>query len=90
MASRLKPLLNDEVLLFPVAKPTAALLNWWLGREGITLLREQDFRALLAWEQPSSGNPGERMNRHRVWVDCSAVSAGDQTEGPELVVQVFC
>ena len=34
-------------MLFPVAKPTAALLNWWLGREGITLLRERDFRALL-------------------------------------------
>ena len=39
MASRLKPLLNVyEMLLFPVAKPTAALLNWWLGHEGITLL----------------------------------------------------
>jgi metal transporter CNNM len=34
-------------MLFPVAKPTATLLNWWLGPEGITLLRERDFRALL-------------------------------------------
>ena len=42
MASRIKPLLSVyEVLLFPVAKPTAVLLNWWLGHEGITLLREQ-------------------------------------------------
>jgi len=48
MASRLRPLLGIyKVMLFPVAKPTAALLNWWLGREGITLLRERDFRALL-------------------------------------------
>jgi metal transporter CNNM len=35
-------------MFFPVAKPTAALLNWWLGPEGITLLRERDFRTLLA------------------------------------------
>jgi metal transporter CNNM len=48
MAARLRPLLGVyKVMLFPVAKPTAALLNWWLGSEGITLLRERDFRALL-------------------------------------------
>jgi metal transporter CNNM len=56
MASRLKPLLNVyEVLLFPVAKPTAAFLNWWLGREGIALLREQDFRALLTRHGETEG-----------------------------------
>ena len=48
MAARLRPLLGIyEIMLFPVAKPTATLLNWWLGPEGITLLRERDFRALL-------------------------------------------
>jgi metal transporter CNNM len=48
MASRLRPLLSIyKIALLPVAKPTAALLNWWLGPEGITLLRERDFRALL-------------------------------------------
>jgi metal transporter CNNM len=48
MAARLGPLLSVyKVVLFPVAKPTAALLNWWLGPEGITFLRERDFRALL-------------------------------------------
>jgi metal transporter CNNM len=48
MAARLGPLLSVyKVVLFPVAKPTAALLNWWLGPEGITFLRERDFRTLL-------------------------------------------
>ncbi len=48
MAARLEPLLAIyKVVLFPVAKPTATLLNWWLGPEGITLLRERDFRGLL-------------------------------------------
>jgi hypothetical protein len=36
-----------RVGLFPLAKPTAIILNWWLGPEGITLLRERDFRAFI-------------------------------------------
>jgi CBS domain containing-hemolysin-like protein len=48
MAAQLTPLLNMyRVGLFPIAKPTAIVLNWWLGPEGITLLRERDFRALI-------------------------------------------
>ena len=48
MAARFTPLLNlYRVGLFPIAKPTAIILNWWLGPEGITLLRERDFRALI-------------------------------------------
>jgi metal transporter CNNM len=47
-ASRLTPLLKVyQVGLFPLAKPTAILLNWWLGPEGITLLHERDFRAFI-------------------------------------------
>ena len=48
MAARLTPLLNVyRVGFFPIAKPTAIILNWWLGPEGITFLRERDFRALI-------------------------------------------
>ena len=48
MVARLTPLLNVyRVGLYPIAKPTAIVLNWWLGPEGITFLRERDFRALI-------------------------------------------
>src|SRR3984893_7920158 len=48
MASLLAPLLKlYQVGLFPLAKPTAIILNWWLGPEGIALLRERDFRAFI-------------------------------------------
>jgi metal transporter CNNM len=48
MASLLAPLLKVyQVGLFPLAKPTAIILNWWLGPEGIALLRERDFRAFI-------------------------------------------
>ena len=48
-ASRLAPLLKFYgFLLFPLAKPTAATLDWWLGPEAVTYFRERDFRALIA------------------------------------------
>jgi metal transporter CNNM len=53
MAARLAPLLKVYgLLLFPVAKPSAVFLNWWLGPEGIVLVRERDFRTLITkhWE----------------------------------------
>jgi len=49
MSSRLAPLLRFySVALSPVTLPTAGLLNWLLGPEGLTLLRERDVRALIA------------------------------------------
>lgn len=48
MASKLEPFLRVyQVLVYPVAKPTAVLLDAWLGHEAIPLFRESDFRALL-------------------------------------------
>ncbi len=48
IVARLIPLPNVyQVGPFPIAKPTAIILNWWLGPEGITFLRERDFRTLI-------------------------------------------
>ena len=56
MTARLAPVLKVyRVLLFPVAKPTAIILNWWLGREGITFLRERDFRAFITKHVGAAG-----------------------------------
>src|SRR6202521_512465 len=56
MAARLTPLLKVyQVVLFPVAKPTAIILNWWLGPEGITFLRERDFRAFITKHVGAAG-----------------------------------
>src|SRR6202035_379762 len=69
VAGRLRPLLRIYmILLFPVAKPTAALLNWWLGPEGITLLRERDFRTLLTRHGETEGAElGQLEARGRHW-----------------------
>ena len=56
MAARLSPLLKlYRVGLFPVAKPTAILLNWWLGLEGIRFLHERDFRAFITKHVGAAG-----------------------------------
>src|SRR5262249_25434633 len=36
-----------RVLLYALAKPSAMLLDWWLGPEGVALLRERDVRTLI-------------------------------------------
>jgi metal transporter CNNM len=48
MTARFLPFLNFyRVVLYPVAKPTAMLLDWWLGAEGMAYLREQDIRHMI-------------------------------------------
>jgi cyclin M-like protein len=52
----LAPLLRFyRVVLYPVAKPTALLLDWWLGHEGVRLLGEDDFKALIAHHMKAQG-----------------------------------
>jgi len=56
MAALLAPLLRVyQVGLFPIAKPTAIVLNRWLGPEGIAFLRERDFRALITRHAGAAG-----------------------------------
>jgi hypothetical protein len=44
-----------QVILSPVAKPTARILDWWLGPEAIILFRERDFRALITKHVEAAG-----------------------------------
>ncbi len=48
MGNRLYPVLRVyQYLLYPVAKPTALLLDLWLGNEGIRYFRERDLRTVI-------------------------------------------
>ena len=56
MGARLAPVLKlYQFGLYPVAKPTAIFLNWWLGLEGIRFLHERDFRALITRHVGAAG-----------------------------------
>lgn len=48
MAAAFNPLIRAYMFtLYPIAKPTAALLDAWLGKEGIPLYREREMRELI-------------------------------------------
>jgi hypothetical protein len=48
MGSLLAPLLRFyQFLLYPVAKPSAIVLDWWLGKEGILYFKESDLRTVI-------------------------------------------
>lgn len=48
MGALLAPVLKIyQVILFPVAKPSALILDWWLGKEGIQYFQEHNLRELI-------------------------------------------
>jgi len=48
LGALLAPLLKvHQVLLYPVAKPSALMLDWWLGRESIQYYREHQLRQVI-------------------------------------------
>jgi metal transporter CNNM len=49
-----------QIVLYVVAKPTALVLELWLGPEGVMLFRERDFRALIARH---AGDPNTDLGR---------------------------
>lgn len=48
LGAKLTPVVRFyQMLLYPVAKPTALILDWWLGREKLELFKEQSMRIML-------------------------------------------
>ena len=48
MGSLLAPVIRFyQIILYPVAKPTALILDGWLGREGITYLAESELSSII-------------------------------------------
>jgi metal transporter CNNM len=82
MAARFLPFLNFfRVLLFPVARPTALVLDWWLGVEGITLLRERDIHALMTRSAVGDGDISRlEAIGARNFLDLDDVPVGEEGE----------
>lgn len=61
-AARMTPVVTVyQTVLFPIAKPTSMLLNWWLGEECIKPLREEDFRVLISRHFEFAGGDMSRL-----------------------------
>jgi metal transporter CNNM len=70
-----------RIVLFFLAKPTALLLDWWLGVEGIAYLRERDVRSLIARSAASGGDIGRlEATGARNFLDLDDVAVTDEGE----------
>ncbi len=62
MASLLTPMLKFyQILLFPAAKPTAKILDAWLGSEGIQYFREHSLREVIKKHIEADGSDVDRL-----------------------------
>ena len=62
IAATLAPLVRlYQVILFPVAKPTGLVLDYWLGPEGVRYLPERDIRSLLRLHMEAAQSDIERL-----------------------------
>ncbi|MBM4429363.1 MAG: DUF21 domain-containing protein [Chloroflexi bacterium] len=62
VASSFAPVLRlYQALMFPVAKPTALVLDRWLGPEAISYFRERDIRQLIRLHMASSKTEIQRV-----------------------------
>jgi len=58
LGARFAPVLKFyRMLLYPLSRPTALLLDLWLGTESTRYLRERDFRTLIAQHVKAPGRP---------------------------------
>jgi hypothetical protein len=82
MTVRFLPFFNFyRIVLFPLAKPTALWLDWWLGPEGIALLREQDIRSLITRSAAGGGDIGQlEATGARNFLDLDDVPVSDEGE----------
>jgi hypothetical protein len=82
MTSRFLPFLNFyRAVLYPLAKPTAMLLDYWLGPEGPAYMKEQDLRSMLARHSTSEGTIGKlEATGAQNFLDLDDISVCDEGE----------
>jgi metal transporter CNNM len=92
MTARFLPFLNFyRVVLFPLAGPTAMLLDAWLGTEGVAYLREQDIRSMIARHGASGGDIGRlEATGAQNFLDLDDVPVCDEGEivAPESILSL--
>ncbi|MFC1589135.1 DUF21 domain-containing protein [Pseudomonadota bacterium] len=93
MGSLLAPLLRFyQFVLFPVAKPTAMALDWWLGKEGIQYFRERDLRAMIKKHIDADESDVDRLEgigaMNFLALDDIAVTQEGQHVDPDSVIRL--
>ncbi|MCF2948068.1 DUF21 domain-containing protein [Paraglaciecola aquimarina] len=95
VASKLTPIIKFyQILLFPVAKLTALVLDGWLGREGITYFREKELTAIINAHIESEDTDMEHVQGvgalNFLQVDKITVSQEGESLDPTSVLKMPC
>lgn len=95
VASKLTPIIRFyQILLFPVAKPTALILDGWLGREGITYFREKELTAIINAHMESDDTDMEHVQGmgalNFLQMDKITVSQEGESLDPNSVLKLPC
>lgn len=81
-----------QFVFYPVARPSAWLLDRWLGGEPITYLRERDLRRMIQLHMETSGTEISRVEGQGAlnFLDIDDVPLDDEGEpiDPESVIQM--
>ena len=93
VASFLSPVLRFyQILLFPVAKTTAIVLDKWLGPEALQFFKEKDFRELLKIHMNSEETDLEKIEGkgalNFLAIDDLLVVQEGETIDPNSVIQL--
>lgn len=93
IASALTPVLRVYgVILYPLAKPSAAILNLWLGRQGVYLFREHEMRELIRKHFEAADTEIERLEGlgalNFLALDDIRVSEEGEIVDPESVISL--
>jgi metal transporter CNNM len=93
MASLLSPLFKFyQVLLYPLAKPSSKILDWWLGMEGALFFSENAFREVIKKHIESSETDVDKIEgigalNFLVFDDLPIVEEGE-TIDPNSIIQM--
>ncbi|RQD66710.1 MAG: DUF21 domain-containing protein [Desulfonatronovibrio sp. MSAO_Bac4] len=93
MGALLSPVLRMyQLVLYPIAKPTALLLDRWLGPEAITYFKEHDLREMIKMHMKSSQSEIDRVegkgSLNFLALDDLPVSAEGELVDPKSIISI--
>ena len=93
MGALLAPVLRMyQFILYPVARPTALVLDRWLGPEGIVYFREHDLRELIKMHMQSSKSDIDRVegmgSLNFLALDDLPVAAEGEMVDPQSIIRL--
>ncbi len=93
MASLLTPVLKFyQILLFPVAKPSALLLDYWLGKESVEYFAEKNIKIFIKKHMDGYGNEIDQIEgigaiNFLSLDDLKVIQEGEELS-PESIIQL--